>query len=256
MKHDCVYLSDDWTANNMSDFRFPGHDEHTVIVGTNGTGKTQFGAWILSMKNLATTRNFIIDYKGDELLNGIRRSREISVTDKLPKENGLYIIHAVPFEAEQERMRRWLYNIWNDPHGATGLFFDEGYMAPGEKGGPFQALLTQGRSLGISCTVLTQRPVAVNRFVYSESNHKIIFELNDDRDKDVIREFTPKGFVDWTPDGMGVKDPHSDELFLPKYHSRWYNKPDRSRFLLRPAPSASEIIDAIDVQLKPVQRWL
>lgn len=235
------------------EFRFPGDDEHTLIAGTNGTGKSQAGFWILSKKDLANQRNFIVDYKGEVLVNMLRRAREISVTD-LPKENGLYVLRGVPFEAFQDKMRRWLYRLWNE--GNAGLFVDEGYMIPGEKGGPFQAILTQGRSLQIPVITLTQRPVGVNRFVFSESNHKMIFELNDDRDKDVIREFTPKGFIDWVPQGIGVKDPHGDEMLLPRFWSRWYDKRERSRFVLRPVPEASEIIDAIDGQLKPQHRWL
>lgn len=234
-------------------FRLPEADEHTVIVGTNGTGKSQCGAWILSQRDLGNTRNFIVDYKGEELFNNLRRVREIS-TKELPKENGLYILHAVPFETEQEKMRQWLYKLWES--GNAGLFVDEGYMIPGEKNGPFQALLTQGRSLRTPVITLSQRPVGVNRFVFSESQHTIVFDLNDERDKDVVGEFTPSGFMDWVPDGIGVKDRYSDEIFLPKYHAKWYNKPDKARFVLRPVPEASQIVSDIDAQLKPIHRWL
>lgn len=239
---------------SMADFRMPADDEHVAIVGRNGTGKTQAGGWVLSEKDLGNTRTFILDYKGDELFAAMRNVREITVKEKLPTENGLYIIHAVPFEVEQERMRAWLYRLWES--GNAGLFADEGYMVPGEKNGPFQAVLTQGRALRLPTIVLSQRPVGVNRFVFSEASHTIVFDLNDERDKDVIREFTPTGFMDWVPPGIGIPDPYNGEILLPKYHAKWYNKKDNSRFVLRPVPSADEIIAAIDAQLKPKHRWL
>jgi hypothetical protein len=236
-----------------NDFRLPDADEHTVIVGTNGTGKSQCGAWILSQRDLANSLNVIIDYKGEELFNQLKRLRDIT-TKELPKENGLYILRAVPFETEQQKMRQWLYKVWE--RGNTGLFVDEGYMIPGEKNGPFQALLTQGRSLKIPVITLSQRPVGVNRFVFSESQHTIVFDLNDDRDKDTIREFTPKGFMDWTPEGIGDTDPYTGEKILPKFHAKWYNKPDKARFVLKPVPSSDQIVSDIDKQLKPIHRWI
>lgn len=238
---------------NIPPFRMPTDDEHIAIVGRNGTGKSQAGAWVLSQRDLTNNINVIIDYKGEELFNQLRRIREIS-TSEIPKENGLYIIHAVPFEAEQEKMKHWLWKVWN--RGNLGLFVDEGYMIPGEKDGPFQANLTQGRSLRIPIITLSQRPVGVNRFVFSEASHTMVFDLNDDRDKDTIRMFTPKGFLDWTPDGMGDIDPYSGEKVLPAFHSRWYNKKQNTRFVLRPVPSADEIVETIDAQLKPKHRWM
>lgn len=238
----------------MTDFRLPDDDEHVAVVGRNGTGKSQCGAWILSERDLSTSRTFIVDYKGEDLFARLRNLRQISLKEKLPVEPGLYILHAVPFEAEQEKMRQWLYRLWES--GNAGLFVDEGYMIPGEKNGPFQAILTQGRSLRLPVIALSQRPVGVNRFVFSEASHTIVFDLNDERDKDVIREFTPTGFMDWVPHGIGVKDPYNDEILLPKFHAKWYNKKDNSRFVLRPVPSADEIVAAIDAQLRPKHRWL
>lgn len=226
-------------------FYLPKPDEHAAIVGRNGTGKSQFGFWLLSERNLANSRNFIIDYKGEDLVNSLERTREISLRE-LPKENGLYVIRADPEDDEQ--MREWLRRLRRE--GNAGLFVDEGYMIPGEKKGPFQALLTQGRSLHIPIICLSQRPVEINRFVFSEAGHIIIFDLNDERDQDTVKMFTPKGFMDWVPDEFAGQDR------LPNFHAKWYNVKSNERFVLRPCPTAEEIIEAIDVQLKPKQRWL
>lgn len=231
----------------------PHSDEHVAIVGRNGTGKTQFGWWIVSERDLANGQNFIIDYKGEELFSSSNRVREIGVTER-PKENGLYIIHAVPLEHEQNQMREFLWWVWKT--GNKGLIVDEGYMIPHEKDGPLQALYTQGRSLRTPVITLSQRPVGVNRFAFSEASHTIVFDLNDDRDKDTIKMFTPKGFMEWVPPGFGDVDPYTGDRLLPKFHSKWYNKKDNSRFVLEPVGDAGEITDKIDAQLKPKHRWL
>lgn len=226
-------------------FRLPRADEHAAIMGRNGTGKSQFGAWLLSKRDLKNNVNVVIDYKGEELFNSLERTREIGL-DELPSHPGLYIIHADP--EDDDDMRDWLRRVRK--RGNMGLLVDEGYMIPGEKKGPFQAILTQGRSLRIPVITLSQRPVEINRFVFSEAGHVVVFDLNDERDQDTVKMFTPKGFIDWLPDEF------SQEERLPNYHAKWYNIKDNSRFVLRPCPSAEEIISAIDGQLQPKHNWL
>lgn len=226
-------------------FSLPTNTEHVAVIGRNGTGKSQAGAWVLSQRDLANSRNVVIDYKGEELFSELRNITEIG-SNELPKQNGLYIIRADP--EDDDEMRDWMRRLRRE--GNCGLFVDEGYMIPGEKRGPFQALLTQGRSLRIPIITLTQRPVEINRFVFSEAAHIQLFDLNDERDWDTVKMFTPKGFSEFIPPQFGnVKR-------LPDFHSRWYNKKANQVFVLRPVPSAEEIIDRIDGQLKPKQRWL
>jgi hypothetical protein len=239
----------------MADFRMPRNDEHVVVVGRNGTGKSQAGFWILSERDLANNRNFVIDYKGEELFSSLRNIRPITEKE-IPTENGLYIIYGDP--EKDDEMRGWMRRIRKQ--GNAGIFVDEGYMIPGEKRGPFQHLLTQGRALQIPIITLSQRPVEINRFVFSEASHTLVFDLNDDRDKDTIREFTPRGFMDWVPSGLSegtdLIDPHTGEKMLPPFHFKWYNKKDNSRFALRPVPSADELTAKIDGQLKPKHQWI
>lgn len=225
-------------------WRLPKASEHTAVVGRNGTGKSQAGFWLLSQRDLANSINVIVDYKGEELCEQLTRAREIGY--EIPKENGLYVLRADP--ENDDAMRDLLRKIRRT--GNIGLFVDEGYMIPGEKKGPFQALLTQGRSLNIPIITLSQRPVEINRFVFSEAGHILYFDLNDERDQDTVKMFTPKGFVDWLPAGI------SDEKRLLPYHFKWYNLKDNEYFGMLPVPSASEIIDTIDAQLKPKHRWL
>jgi DNA helicase HerA-like ATPase len=226
-------------------FRLPHDGEHTAIMGRTGSGKTQFGAFTIAMKNLNIKPTVIVDYKGDDILNGITRAREIDYA--VPHLPGLYIIHPRP--DERDEMNNWLGRIWSAEN--VDLYFDEGYMLPDSSEHDwFGNLLVQGRSKGVSITTLSQRPVSINRRVFSEASHVAVFHLNDKRDMKTVSEFTPLGFIEWIPPEFG------DVPRLPPYHPRWYNIKDDERFVLRPVPSGDEIISMIDKQLEPKRKWV
>lgn len=231
-------MSDDRPA-----FRLPRDDEHTTVVGHNGSGKTQLGAWLLSQQNLRDKPWYVVDYKGDELLNGISRAREIDFHET-PRQPGLYMLHSRPdLEDETEG---WLWNVWQNE--GAGLYIDEGYMLPQANRGAYQAILTQGRSKRIPVITLSQRPVKVSRFAFSEASHIAMFDLTDRRDRATIEEICPRGFSQWCPRQFGRQ--------LPKYHARWYNVKERAPFVLLPVPDADTIISDIDGQLEPKVKWL
>jgi len=226
-------------------FRLPGNGEHVAIMGRTGSGKTQFGAWTISAKNLKRKPTVIVDYKGDEILNSISRAVEIDYS--IPNHPGVYILHPRP--DENDEINAWLGRVW--AHENVDLYFDEGYMLPdSSEHNWFGNLLVQGRSKGISITTLSQRPVSINRRVFSEASHVAVFHLNDKRDMKTVAEFTPPGFIEWIPPQFG------NVPRLPPYHPRWYNIKDDERFVLQPVPSGDEIIAAIDKQLEPKRRWI
>jgi DNA helicase HerA-like ATPase len=227
-------------------FRLPRDDEHTYIVGQNGTGKTQFAALLVSLMPLKSKPVLILDYKGDELLNSIERAREIGLNE-VPSQPGLYIVHSHP--RLKDETEEWLLRIWE--HENVNLYIDEGYMAPDL--GALEGIATQGRSKRIALTVLTQRPVWVNRFILSESKHVIAFHLNDERDEKTLQAVLPRGFFRWVPSEFTGSI--GDDFRLPRYHSRWYNGADDSRYLMLPAPEADVILDRINKLLKPKRRW-
>lgn len=227
----------------MSKFVLPRDDEHTAIVGRTGSGKTVMGGWLLSTRDLKNDTWVIIDYKGDEMLNSISRSREIDY-NHVPQHPGLYILHANP--DENDDMEAWLRRVWHQ--GNVGLYADEGYMLPTDGG--YRNILTQGRSKRIPTITLSQRPVEIDRFVFSEASHVAFFHLNDNRDLKTVRMFTPPGFIEWIPPEF-EKEPR-----LPDRHARWYNIKSDSRFVLKPVPSPDEIVSTIDAQLEPKRRWL
>lgn len=221
-------------------FELPREDEHVTVVGRNGTGKTQAGAWLLSKRDLSLKPWFILDYKGEDLLNDIPRIRTIG-HGETPSQPGLYILRSRP-DLEEET-EKWLWRLWEKMTSGnpSGLFIDEGYMLPEIRKGAFDALLTQGRQKQNPVMTLSQRPVRVSRTAFSEASHLLAFDLNDRRDHRSLEEVVPTGFM-------------KDEI--PIYHSRWYSVKKNRTWIMKPVPAADEIIEAINSQLPPLKRWL
>lgn len=226
----------------MSDesFELPREDEHTMIVGRNGTGKTQAGLWALSKRDLKLKPWYVLDYKRDRKLNSIERAQYIGFKDT-PSQPGLYILQSRP--DLDEDTEAWLWRIWSkmvngDP---SGVFIDEGYMLPEVRKGAFAAVLTQGREKENPVITLSQRPVNVNRTAISEASHVVAFDLNDRRDHKALEETIPPGLMSVT---------------VPPFHSRWYSVKKNKVWVMKPVPDENEILEAINDQLPPKRRWL
>ena len=220
----------------MGAFVFPEEGYHTAILGTTGSGKSTLGAWMISRKPFHRRPEFIIDYKGEEIFARLQRIRELAVHETLPSTPGLYIIRPRP--DQQDEVEDWFRRLWE--HGNSGLYIDEGYLVPDKAW--LRNLLAQGRSLGITVTITSQRPVYVPRSVFTEAAYLNVFRINDEKDKQRIREFTPPGML---------------EKRLPDYHSFWYSPKHHKAddptpyCILKPVPTADEIIERIDARLRP-----
>jgi DNA helicase HerA-like ATPase len=210
-------------------FQLPNHRQRVAIMGRTGSGKTQFGAWVLSRSPFDRQPYVMIDYKRDELLNACDRVREIGYNE-IPKHPGLYILHPMP--DHDDKVEAWLLNVWK--RGKIGLYFDEAYMLPDKTA--LRAILTQGRSKNIPAICLTQRPSWISRFVFTEADYYAIFHLNDERDKQTVRAFTPPGLI---------------ATRLPQYHCAWYDVGNDEAFILQPVPDADTILDRLDDRLSP-----
>ena len=205
-------------------------------MGRTGSGKTQAGAWLLSLAPFHTQPYIIIDFKGDDLLNSIDRAKEIGLHEKLPDEPGVYIAHPNPGDADA--LERFLFRVWRKER--TGLLFDEAYMVPDQEA--FQAILTQGRSKEIPAIILTQRPVWISRFVFSEADFYAVFHLNDRRDQKSVAEFTPN-----TP----LWDLTSR---IPDYHFRWYDVSGDYSTQMQPVPDRDMILETFEKRLSVRKR--
>ena len=207
----------------MGKLILPNDRQRITIIGKTGSGKTQAAAWLLSKRSYTTKPWIVFDFKYDDLLGRIPGKEEISLTARLPKYPGLYIVHPGP--ADKEAVENMLWTIWQREN--TGVYIDEGYMIP-RTSAAFQSVLTQGRSKHIPVIMLTQRPVDVTRFAFSEADYVQCFQLTDQRDIKTVREFAPLPVRSDLPD---------------KYFSYWYDSTRNYRAILQPVPQEDTILD-------------
>jgi hypothetical protein len=217
--------------------RLPDDTQRHVIVGRTGSGKTQAGIWALSERPSLTAMPWIVyDFKAEKIINRIPYAQHIDL-QTIPQEPGLYITHPHPdaIEAVSNQMQ----GIWQQEN--IGVFIDEGYMVcnPMSPNPWFRSLLTQGRSKNIPVIILSQRPVWLDRFVFSEADFFQVFTLNDRRDRATIGAF--------------ISDGNMDEK-LPKYHSWYYDVGADDLVIMKPVPDADKIISTFETRLKPPEK--
>lgn len=214
-------------------FSLPSNDERVSILGHTGSGKTQFGAWLLSYYDFDLYPFVIVDFKHDELLNSIEGIKEIGYKDKFNKP-GLYIIHPSP--DEDEEMEHFLWKIHTQQR--TGLYIDEGYMID-RYSKAFQTILTQGRSKQIPVITLSQRPALLSRFVFTEANYFSIFHLTDIKDEQNVQRF--------------MREPIDSRL--DRYHSRWFDVMQNKLFQIKPVPEKDKILERFALKMPKPKRF-
>lgn len=210
-------------------------DEHRVtIVGRTGSGKTQAAVWQLSLRSFDAMPWIIYDFKRDKLINQIAGAKELAL-DQMPDEPGIYIVHPLPDQTLEVQQQLW--KIWAKEN--VGVYVDEGYMmsTASATNPAFRALLTQGRSKNIPIIILSQRPVWLDRFVFSESDFYQVFHLNDERDKKTIASFVPA------------------DLYkkLPKFHSYYYDVGEDKLTVVKPVPSSDQILATFERRFKEIE---
>lgn len=243
--------------------RGPTDQQRTVVLGRTGSGKSQFACALLSTRNFDEMPWLIIDYKGEDLLrdtlkavNGSEKSRagdiikHITPYDNPPTKPGLYYMKLRPI-LDNPALEEFLWKVHGEKRGAIGkkyvgnmgLFVDEGYCLPAPlKGGAFDVILTQGRSLHIPVIVLYQRPVWMSRFAVAQADFFAVFEQNDTRDLKITSAFVKP---------MKGKNGQTITVFneLPRYQCLWYDVSQGVSTVLAPAPDRQSIIDLFKSRL-------
>lgn len=210
-------------------FRLPGPTNRTSIVGSTGTGKSQFATWLLSTRNIQDRPWTIIDHKNDELISELP-TQDLDISSAPPKAPGLYRINPIP-EVHDEWVEKYLWQILHQED--HGVYIDEGYMIPRNSRG-LKALLTQGRSKHIEMIMLSQRPAWCHPMMFSESEFLSVFRLNKLEDKQRMQ-----GNI--SVDVMKR---------LPEYHSYWYDVGRDNGFVMKPVPDRETIIRSFDKHIK------
>lgn len=223
--------------SNPNDFRLPGITHRTGIFGRTGTGKTRLGAFLLSMSPFDQIPYCVLDYKLEQLFSQVDRIKEIGLSDKLPKQPGLYIVR--PDSTENAEVEAWLWDV--KKRGNFGLYIDEGYGID-RFSQAMLAILTQGRSLHVPVVWLSQRPTRIHTHAVSELDFIAAFQLTLPQDVQKLAEI------------MG-RDEAEISQHLPEYHSRWYDVAKARSFQMAPVPGDDDILNRFDMRLAPKRRF-
>jgi len=218
----------------MAEFILPGAEDKTVVIGATGTGKTVFGAWLLSKQRFDKRPWVAIDFKNEELWDDVGSPpMRLLKLGSMPGKRGLYRMPVYP--GQEEAFEDWLWKIWRKEN--VGLFIDEVTLVPQKAA--FKGILRQGRSKHIPVIACTQRPVDVDREVFSEANYVSVFRLDDERDYKIIKGFTRNAPI---------------EAPLPPHYSYWYDKRKFTCLTLQPVPAPASI--AADLRRVAPVSWL
>lgn len=211
----------------------PNDSQRHAIIGATGSGKTVAAVWHLSLRNYDQKPWVIYNFKDDKTIDGIPYARHIGV-EEIPTKPGVYVVHPTPGEASDGTVENQLWEIWS--RGNIGVYVDEGYMM-GNNNTAFRALLTQGRSKQIPMIVLSQRPVWMDRFVFSESEFFQVFRLQNKKDRKSVEEFVPAD--------LGKR--------LPPFHSYYYDVGNDTVSILKPVPPVEKLHSIFEQKLKRVK---
>ena len=211
----------------------PGGEDRTAIIGGTGTGKTVMGAWLLSKQRFERRPWVLIDFKDEELwdLIGSPPLQRLQL-GQMPGKRGLYRLRVRP--GQESELEDWLWRVWE--RGNIGLFCDEVSLIP--KQNAFKAVLRQGRSKRIPVISCTQRPVDCDREIFTESQFKVVFRLDDARDYKIVQGFTRNAAID---------------QIIPERWSYYYDGRRSSLHLLKPVPPPDVI--ARDLRAVAPYRW-
>lgn len=178
----------------------PEPGERGVICGFTGSGKTGFACWL--MRRIPRTPIVIYDTKEEDKFLRLPGSRVANTFDEIHEhyENPEvdYIVFRPPIEdlTDPIALDTYLFRHYMELRGADA-YVDEAYSFHnnGRPGRGIVALLTRGRSRGISTLLSTQRPTWVSRFVFTESQRFYIFRLMDKSDRKRLTDVIPD-FID------------------------------------------------------------
>ena len=220
---------------DMADFRFPGGDSRTTVIGATGTGKTTCGVWLLSHQRFDRRPWIIVDFKREAIFDaiGIPPIQELGLTARPPRRNGLYLI--APRPDQEDELEAFLWRVWEREN--IGLFVDEASLMPDRDA--FRAILQQGRSKRIPLIACTQRPVDVKRGLFSEASYFCVYRMADKRDYKTVQGFIPADL----------------SLPLPQHHWHWYDVQKNQLLHMGPVPRPDTVAEMTRIKVPNVTTW-
>ena len=219
----------------MSGFRFPGGDSRCTILGATGSGKTTCGLWVLAHQRFDKRPWLIFDFKAapDFDAVGLPPIEEIAIGARPPRRKGVYLTSPLPHE--ENAVEEMLWRVFH--RGNIGIYIDEVSLMP--IGDAFKAILQQGRSKRIPVIACSQRPVGVQRQVFSEASFFCVYRFADKRDYKVVEGFVP----------ADLSAP------LPPYYWRWYDVAENRLLTMAPVPPPAAVAEELRHAIPPQHDW-
>lgn len=208
-------------------FTLPQPDNRTAILGSTGSGKTHFSVWLLSSRDFHERPCVIFDFKGDDLIASIGATPW--TLNKYPEKPGLYVVRPLP--GDDALISRFFYWAWLREN--IIIYVDEAYMLP-KNDKWIRACLQQGRSKHVEMIICSQRPVFLDKFVWTEASFFAVFNLTNSEDRKKVGEYT---------NGERPK-------IMPKRHSFWYDVSEQRGIYLAPVPDAAQLIKRFEQRLR------
>ncbi len=188
--------------------------EHLAVVGDTGTGKSTLMVRLLSSRRFTVavkTKRDPIAFPGKRItrvqkLNDARVDRwhlDLSSGRKIDQLRGF----------QQREIATLFDKVWDQ--GGWTVLLDEAYYIDTllKMRSRVEAMLTQGRSMGVTIMAGIQRPVDVSRFVLSSCSHLLVFR-QDGRDIQTITK-------------AATTDLASVLSSLDRFEFAWYHRPTR-----------------------------
>lgn len=162
--------------------------QHVAIFGDTGSGKTYL------MAKLAAMRRYVVVFrtKGDDIsFPGFSRRPLASAMDSVYAQR---ILLQPRYEHQLREGYGMLERAWKQENW-TIVIDEEWYCERLGLTEMIERLLTQGRSMGISVMLGSQRPSRISRYCIAEARHVFAFQL-EGRDAKTVGEATTPRMVE------------------------------------------------------------
>ena len=172
----------------------PEHGERALVVGHSGSGKSIFARWLCY--HLPGT--VIYDTKGEPAFDHmgpiVTQPEDIWPAFSLDDAPDWVVYRPEPDLMANPMALDAVLGMHYEAGGDVGAYIDEAYQfhRNGQAGRGLVALLTRGRSRGITTIVGAQRPAWLSRFALSEANRIYALRLNHREDMQRIAELLPR----------------------------------------------------------------
>lgn len=179
----------------------PEKGERTSIFGMTGSGKTAFSCWLLKRLPDECCPVIIYDTKIEPKFEALPNSIVVEHIERAydMAQEGMhdYIIVRPNIHVmnDPRTLDQWLLFHYSHLQGMAA-YIDEAYtFHTNSQAGPgLTALMTRGRSKGITTIISSQRPARISRFLVTEANSLFVFRLVDKLDRkrldDVSEDFS------------------------------------------------------------------